>query len=144
MLIETFEKFGHPTTLVKEFEHWVILCRDAQVTLGSLILITKDDVTAFSRLSDDAFAELPVAIKSIEQTLKRAFGNDKINYFMLMMADPEVHFHVIPRYSRDVEFEGVMFQDRSWPGPADLKQKNEIDKNIFNALIEKLREEFKK
>jgi len=111
MLIETYEQFGHPATLVKEFRHRVVLCRKAQVTLGSLILITKDNATAFSELSDESFAELPIAIRAIEKALKRSFGYEKINYFMLMMADPEVHFHVIPRYSHDVEFGGLVFKD---------------------------------
>ena len=144
MLIETYEQFGHPATLVKEFRHWVVLCRKAQVTLGSLILITKDNVTVFSELSDEAFAELPIAIRAIEKALKRIFGYEKINYFMLMMVDPEVHFHVIPRYSHDVEFGGAVFKDQSWPGPADLKLLNKVDEEIFSLLIEKLKNEFEK
>ena len=31
----TLEKFGWPATLVKEFDHWVVLARPAQPTLGS-------------------------------------------------------------------------------------------------------------
>lgn len=32
-----------------------------------------------------------------------------------MMIDPEVHFHVIPRYSKPVEFHGKTFVDSDWP-----------------------------
>jgi len=31
---EIIENFGWPATLVHEFEHWVILARPAQPTLG--------------------------------------------------------------------------------------------------------------
>jgi hypothetical protein len=31
----TIEKFAYPATLVREFEHWLVLARPAQVTLGS-------------------------------------------------------------------------------------------------------------
>ena len=44
----TIEKFGYPATLVREFEHWVVLLRPAQVTLGSLVLAAKSDATAYS------------------------------------------------------------------------------------------------
>ena len=35
---ETIRKFGYPATLVREFEHWLVLARPAQPTLGSLVL----------------------------------------------------------------------------------------------------------
>ena len=53
----TIEKFGYPATLVHEFEHWVVLLRPAQVTLGSLVMAAKSDATAFADLPREAFAE---------------------------------------------------------------------------------------
>ena len=47
----TIEKFGYPATLVREFEHWVVLLRPAQVTLGSLVLAAKSDATRLRRLA---------------------------------------------------------------------------------------------
>ena len=40
---------------------------------------------------------------------------------MLMMVDPHVHFHVIPRYNGTLEWNGFTFPDSGWPGPPDLK-----------------------
>src|SRR3982751_1544134 len=51
----TIEKFGYPGTLLKEFEHWVVLLRPAQVTLGSMVLAAKSDATAYGDLSVAAF-----------------------------------------------------------------------------------------
>ena len=42
---------------------------------------------------------------------------ERINYLMLMMVDPNVHFHVIPRYSEARQWDGVEFPDAGWPGP---------------------------
>jgi diadenosine tetraphosphate (Ap4A) HIT family hydrolase len=36
---------------------------------------------------------------------------------MLMMVDPNVHFHVIPRYSEPRSWGGIDFPDAGWPGP---------------------------
>ncbi len=35
---ETIQRFGYPATLVAEYEHWLVLLRPAQATLGSLVL----------------------------------------------------------------------------------------------------------
>jgi diadenosine tetraphosphate (Ap4A) HIT family hydrolase len=39
---------------------------------------------------------------------------------MLMMVDPNVHFHVIPRYSEPRRWGGIEFPDAGWPGPPQL------------------------
>ena len=46
---------------------------------------------------------------------------EKINYLMLMMVDPHVHFHVFPRYAGSRMIEDVTVDDSAWPGPPDLK-----------------------
>src|SRR3954464_1273390 len=95
----TTEKFGYPATLVHELQHWLILLRPAQVTLGSLVLAAKSDATAFSGLPDEAFTEQAEAVRLIERVLADFVAYERINYLVLMMVDPNVHFHVIPRYS---------------------------------------------
>lgn len=142
MLDVTLKKFGYPHTLVKEYKHWYVLCRFKQVTLGSLILICKDQVAAFSSISAESFEELPIAIKEIETNLKKLFQNDKINYLMLMMVDPEVHFHVVPRYSSDKEFEGVIFRDSAWPKKADIDEINEVSEEMLQKITLVLRKQF--
>ena len=116
----TIEKFGYPATLIKEYEHWVVLLRPAQVTLGSLVLAAKSDATAYGGLPSAAFAEQGLAVETIETTLRRFVEYERINYLMLMMVDPNVHFNVIPRYSEPRKFGGMAFPDAGWPGPPSL------------------------
>ena len=117
---QTIRKFGYPATLLAELNHWLILLRPAQVTLGSLVLAAKGDATAYSALPPEAFAEQGVAIARIERALAGFCQYEKINYLMLMMVDPHVHFHVIPRYSGQRTWQGVAFLDAGWPGPPQL------------------------
>src|SRR4051812_19916096 len=105
----TILKFGYPATLLRELDHWLILLRPAQVTLGSLVLAAKSDATAYSALPREAFTELGEAIGLIERALTASTRFEKINYLMLMMMDPNVHFHVIPRYSEPRQWDGVEF-----------------------------------
>src|SRR5690349_2236034 len=94
----TIEKFGGARTLIAEYQHWVVLLRPQAVTLGSLILAAKGEETAFSALPRPAFTELSLVIRDVETVLSKAIGQAKMNYLMLMMLDPHVHFHALPRY----------------------------------------------
>jgi diadenosine tetraphosphate (Ap4A) HIT family hydrolase len=112
----TIEKFGYPETLLRELDHWLILLRPEQVTLGSLVLAAKGDATRYSELPRAAFAEQGEAVALTERALADFTRYEKINYLMLMMVDPNPHFHVIPRYSQPREWDGVRFSDAGWPG----------------------------
>jgi len=150
MLKDTLKKFGYPRTLIKEYKHWLLLVREQQLTLGSMILICKEEKHNFHEISTEATSELSIVTKDIELSTQKAFNYDKINYNMLMMVDPEVHFHVIPRYSRDTDFNAINFVDADWPKPVDFTQnhntvnhdlleniKNTIQKNLQSSNSEK-------
>ena len=130
----TIEKFGYPATLIREYDHWVVLVRPAQVTLGSLVLAAKSDATAYGDLPAGAFAEQGKIIAAIERALAAVCGYEKINYLMLMMVDPHVHFHVIPRYSGMRSWDGEDFPDAGWPGPPQLGQSLSLDARRIQRL----------
>lgn len=117
---ETIRKFGFPETLVAEFDHWVVLLRPAQPTLGSLVLAARSEATAFGDLPAEAHAELALVTRAIETALRQAVGFQKINYLMLMMVDPHVHFHVLPRYEGSRDQADLTIMDAGWPGQPDL------------------------
>ncbi len=135
---ETIENFGFPATLIREFEHWVVLLRPAQPTLGSLVLAAKSDATDFSALPTGAHAELAIATSAIESALKRFVDYGKINYLMLMMVDPNVHFHVIPRYEGSREWNGIEFVDVGWPKLPDLGHAVAINEAQIEGLKDEL------
>ncbi len=120
MMNETIVKFGYPATCIREWDHWVLLLRQAQPTLGSCILAARGDATAFGNLAATAYAELATVTPQIEAALSDATGYAKINYLMLMMVDPHVHFHVIPRYKGSRDWQDVSFTDAGWPNAPGL------------------------
>ncbi len=140
----TLEKFQYPSSLIKSYKHWHLLLRFQQCTLGSLILICKDQYTAYSDLSEEALKEQGQICRDIEQVLQEKFAYDKINYLMLMMVDPEVHFHIIPRYKNGAQWKGNHYPDHSWPGPPNLAEGIEISPHSQSELSDELSEAFKK
>jgi diadenosine tetraphosphate (Ap4A) HIT family hydrolase len=134
----TIEKFGWPATLVHEFEHWLVLVRPAQPTLGSLVLAAKSDATAYGDLPREAFTEQADAIAAIEGALRAFTAYERINYLMLMMVDPNVHFHVIPRYSGARDWNGLEFADAGWPGPPQLGSAIALEPAQVRVLVAEL------
>ncbi|MGM0564479.1 MAG: HIT family protein [Pseudomonadota bacterium] len=135
----TIEKFGYPATLLREYQHWVLLLRPKQATLGSMVLANKSDATRPGDLSAEAYAELASIKRELEATLRHCFAMDKINYLMLMMVDREVHYHVLPRYAGDKEFEGIIFADPGWPKVPDLGHATPLTEDQFTRLAEHLK-----
>lgn len=136
---QTMRKFGYPETLIKALDHWVVLLRPAQVTLGSLVLAAKSDATAYSDLPGQAFAEQALAVRSIETALRQFCSYERINYLMLMMVDPNVHFHVIPRYSEARLWDEIAFVDEGWPGPPQLKSAVDLEPQQASAMRDELK-----
>lgn len=139
---ETIEKFGWPATLVHEFDHWVVLARPAQPTLGSLVLAAKSGATAFGDLPVEAHTELKAATSAIERALGEAVGYARLNYLMLMMVDPNVHFHVIPRYEGAREWNGRAFVDAGWPKVPELGQAVALEGEELGRLVAWLKSYF--
>ena len=131
----TMRKFGAPHTIIRSYQHWSVLLRPAQVTLGSLVLAAHEPATAFSQLSTASFTELHEVTRAIETALSKAFHYDKINYLMLVMVDPDVHFHVLPRYAQPETFAGLEFTDAGWPAAPNLGHVNATDAAVNQQII---------
>ena len=135
----TIMKFGYPNTLVKEYEHWVVLSREPQCTLGSCVVAAKSQSIRFHELEPDAFYELCQVSNDLETCLSHFVEFEKINWLMLMMFDPHVHFHVVPRYSIAKRFAGVEFRDPGWPGAPDLTLAPRLSSEQSRLVIDELR-----
>lgn len=132
---ETILRFGYPGAMIAHYDHWVVLLRPAQPTLGSLILAAKGEATSFPDLPLEAFAELRAVVADIERALAASIRHEKINYLMLMMVDPHVHFHVIPRYEGERSACGVTVADAGWPKVPALGEAVTLETEQVEALV---------
>lgn len=120
-VIEDFKtKFKLEELKLYETKYWVWSLRPHQATLGAGILSLKRECATFSDLELEEFTDLSNVIKVIEKTLKNIFNYDIMNYFMLMMVDKQVHYHVIPRYANQIELFDDIWKDNAWPGIPNL------------------------
>ena len=135
MLNATMKKFGYPRTLLKDYQHWSAQLRPHQATLGALVLVAKEEARAFPDLPTAAFAELALVVRDAEAALRGFCPYDKINYLMLMMVDPDVHFHVLPRYAKAQNFAGVDFVDAGWPSAPILAGGIAPAPEVLDAIV---------
>jgi diadenosine tetraphosphate (Ap4A) HIT family hydrolase len=136
---ETMRKFGYPASLLVETPRWAVLLRPQQATLGALVLACREPVKALGQVSAEAFAEMQQLVGRIERGLKACFAYDKINYLALMMVDPDVHFHVIPRSGQTKHWDGVEFADAGWPALPSLGTFPALDRAALDRLATHLR-----
>jgi diadenosine tetraphosphate (Ap4A) HIT family hydrolase len=130
----TTRKFGYPATLIGESDHWVVLLRPAQVTLCSLVVAAKSEATAFGALPPEFHADLATVSRRVEAMLAQAVRYERINWLMLMMVDPHVHFHVLPRYDGVRDYGDLCIADAGWAGPPDLKSARGLDTDGIATL----------
>ena len=135
---QTLETFDYPNSELLATDHWLVLLRPRQVTLGSLILAVRDDIRSLGALPVSAAQEMPIVVSAIETALRSTLSAEKFNYLCLMMVDPQVHFHVIPRYSRAARFDEVEYHDDFWPGPPDVTSALSIGPEAIVRLTETL------
>ncbi|WP_435235371.1 adenylyltransferase/cytidyltransferase family protein [Psychromonas sp. PT13] len=142
MLNNTLQKFLYPENLVKSYDYWHLLLRPEQPALGSLVLICKESVHHYANVSTEAMNEQKKIIGEIEAVLKSRFDYSKINYLMLMMVDPAVHFHIIPRYENPVEFCNREYPDLCWPSAPDLSLDLQLSRVYQQELLKTLITDF--
>lgn len=114
------DAFDSANLLVFKTEHWSVLVRKNQVTLGTLVLAANRNFISASELLETELEQFPKVIGKLEFALGKVFGYDKINYLCLMMTDRHYHFHVIPRYADTRQFFGSEWIDTKWPGPPNI------------------------
>lgn len=136
---KTLAAHDYPVTLIGECGAWSVVLRAEQVTLGALVLVNRRDALAFSALPPEDFASLGETVRRAEAALAHTVGHEKLNYLMLMMIDPNVHMHVLPRYTGVKTFAGQDFADFTWPNPPDLARFTRPRADVRTALVAALR-----
>lgn len=139
---DTLTAFGYPHSLVVDLDRWVVLLRPRQPTLGSLVLVAADPAMSVADLEHETQRDLGAAMEKVDRVLRAAMACDKVNYLMLMMVDPHVHFHVIPRYATPAAFDGGHYPDTAWPQPPALSAALDLPGPTVDRLRERLKAAF--
>lgn len=136
--MEFMKKFKPEKNIIKEFDYWVVLLREKQVTLGAAIIVLKREVKSFSQMTADEAAEFPKVVEWFEKLSANLYGAEKFNYVAAMMKDNFVHYHAFPRYSKVLSRYGAEWRDISWPKVIEF-----LDVKFEDKILEEIKKEMR-
>lgn len=100
---------------IKEYKYWLIQVHSNQGYLGRCVIWCKrKDALDLSQATKEEQEELFIIINQPKNALIGAFNPDWFNYAFLGNETRHLHCHVVPRYSKEVEFMGQIFTDKDW------------------------------
>jgi diadenosine tetraphosphate (Ap4A) HIT family hydrolase len=122
---------------LKEYKHWALEISFHQHTLGCFIIFAKRDIEKISELNDEELLEIKIVMAEIEPAITKAFQADRFNYLQLGNNSHRLHFHGIPRYQTEREFNGQKWIDKTFGHPPIWKDE-ESSEELVKAIKEKI------
>tara|TARA_B110000503_G_scaffold134253_1_gene212950 strand:+ start:457 stop:873 length:417 start_codon:yes stop_codon:yes gene_type:complete len=131
----TIERYVTEKNLIKKYDSWVLALRPNQITCYSMMLFADSNVEKISDLDSNTLKDLGVIFADVERRVRLISTPLKFNYYSLMLADPNVHFHIFPRFSSPE-------LDEYWPKMVDLQREVTIDESDMANRLQKLKDVF--
>ena len=100
---------------IKEYKYWSLQIHQNQGYLGRCVIWCKrEDALDLTQATKEEQDELFLIINELKRSLLKSFNPDWFNYAFLGNEAKHLHGHVIPRYSKEVEFNSQIFVDKYW------------------------------
>ncbi len=99
---------------IKTERYWKIGLHTNQAYLGRSVIVLNRHLEDYFDTTEEEQKEFNNIAKNLRNVLKNTFGAEMINYSSLGNEVRHVHWHLIPRYSKPVVFEGITFEDKRW------------------------------
>jgi diadenosine tetraphosphate (Ap4A) HIT family hydrolase len=131
-----------PRFLIAQSERWSVVLNADQTLLGRCFLLLRRPETDVAAITSAELSELWGVMGKTKEVLKTLWYPDHFNYAFLMNVDPQVHFHVIPRYQDRREFAGGTFVDGSFGDHYRVGVARTLDDEGYSAIIAALRGKF--
>lgn len=130
---------------IYETPYWIVFLAPNQSNIGTCVIALKRHYGSLSGLKDEEWIDFGKTVKQLETSLKKVFKPTLFNWGALMNADymkekpdPHIHWHFIPRYRHEVEFDGIIFEDRYF-GSMHPRPVLEIPYSVRRRIIETIK-----
>ena len=131
-----------PAWKIAESPNWAIMLNKEQDLIGRVYLLLKREETDVTALTSAEVTELWSVARQVKKVLDLTLAPDHYNYAFLMNVDPNVHFHIIPRYKTKREFAGGTFIDPNFGKHYGIGPAKTLDDAFYNELLTLLRQKF--
>ncbi|GAB4317727.1 MAG: HIT family protein [Methanobacteriaceae archaeon] len=148
MEYKLLERLNHGSIdFIAETEYWIIFLDRDQKNLGTCVVALKREANLLSELSIKEWNDFKEIVRALESALKEAFDATMFNWgcllntaYIKIPANPQVHWHLIPRYRDPVKFKGKIFSDPCF-GKSTLTsvgKKLDLEPEIREEIIKKI------
>ena len=114
---EKLKKYNFGDFILKT-KYWIVFLAPQQSNIGTCVVALNRHAVDLSSLTKEEWLEFGQLVFKLEFSVKQCFDVTMYNWGSLMNAsyleeppDPHVHWHFIPRYNHEVEFDGLIFKD---------------------------------
>lgn len=128
-----------------ETDKWTISLAPNQANLGRCYVTLKEHKGDMAELTNEEWLEFAAIVKRLENAVRGAFGADLFNWSCLMNLAfqeaeplPHVHWHVRPRYSHPIIFEGEEFTDPQFGYHYDSSLSKQLNEVVMSKIRSKL------
>lgn len=131
-----------------ESKYWRVELSGDQLYLGRAYAICKTKRESLSELTDEEFSDLHEVIKKYETLLRKTFNATLFNWACLMNHayrekpySPQVHFHVRPRYEKEIDIGDAFFKDPNFGDHYHLTETmtNRVSEEIYSRILNTLK-----
>lgn len=143
---EICQRLNEKEDLIYETKYWKIFISDNQSTLGRAFVTLKRHCGDLAELKEEEILDFLKIIKELETAIKKSFNATMFNWSCLMnnaykedKPKPHIHWHVRPRYRKEVNFERLIFKDEEFGHHYDNKKTKEVSKEVREKIIDKLK-----
>ncbi|MGC4046421.1 MAG: HIT family protein [Armatimonas sp.] len=131
-----------PRFLIAQSERWAVVLNADQTLLGRCYLLLRRPETDVTALTDVELSELWAVTRKTKSVLKALWDPEHFNYAFLMNVDPQVHFHVIPRYEKRKEFSGGTYVDSSFGDHYHVGVARTLEDEGYASIVAAMRGKF--
>ncbi len=131
--------------LITGKDYWQIFLAPSQRYLGTCVIGLKRHCSSLAELEDVEWTEFSRIVREMEFVLDDIFKPVLFNWscfknatFRFKNPNPEVHWHLIPRYKYEVEFHGIKFEDPDFgyiPQPVN----HEIPEEVMDVMVKEIK-----
>lgn len=136
--------------LIFSTSYWDVRLNPNQKYLGRCAVVLKRPCASLSEVTQEEMRDFLQVIKNLETLLKETFGATMFNWacsmnhaYQVNPPNPQVHWHMIPRYIRPVEFKGKIFRDERF-GYRSVEEIEAVSDDMFEAIVNTLQKQHSK
>ncbi len=122
-------------------EYWDVFLHQDQTALGRLYFWYKKEAEDLLDIPKNALIEFYNIGRNIKFALENLFQPDMFNYLSLNNFTKHLHIHLIPRYSKEINYFGLTFKDISFGKSYKRNQKFIVNQEILIKIKEKIKGE---